>query len=130
MCVVFCFFFVKQKTAYEMCISDWSSDVCSSDLRSSAGSDTTIIDLLIAAEERGDALREAELVANAVLLLFAGHETTTNLFGNGMLALLRNPHQLARFAADPGLAAPAGPEERRGGKAGVSTGSFRWAPYS
>ena len=72
-----------------------------------AGPDTTIIDLLIAAEERGDALSEAELVANAVLLLFAGHETTTNLFGNGMLALLRNPHQLARLAADPALAEPA-----------------------
>src|SRR3546814_5780756 len=32
-CVFFCFFFVKQKTAYEMRISDWSSDVCSSDLQ-------------------------------------------------------------------------------------------------
>src|SRR3546814_11903653 len=35
--IVWCLFFCKQKTAYEMRISDWSSDVCSSDLRSSAG---------------------------------------------------------------------------------------------
>src|SRR3546814_2031062 len=34
LCLIFCLFFVKQKTAYEMRISDWSSDVCSSDLRS------------------------------------------------------------------------------------------------
>src|SRR3546814_9984624 len=34
-CIVYCIFFVKQKTAYEMRISDWSSDVCSSDLLSS-----------------------------------------------------------------------------------------------
>src|SRR3546814_6966284 len=35
--LLFCFFFFKQKTAYEMRISDWSSDVCSSDLRQDAG---------------------------------------------------------------------------------------------
>ncbi|MDH3739039.1 MAG: cytochrome P450, partial [Alphaproteobacteria bacterium] len=66
--------------------------------------DQTIIDHMIAAREGDDALSEAELVANAVLLLFAGHETTTNLFGNGLLALLRHPDQLAILAADPTLA--------------------------
>ena len=35
--VLLCFFFFKQKTAYEMCGRDWSSDVCSSDLREVAG---------------------------------------------------------------------------------------------
>src|SRR5213076_2447164 len=39
--LIFCFFFFKQKTAYEMVGSDWSSDVCSSDLRSTASSSTT-----------------------------------------------------------------------------------------
>jgi cytochrome P450 len=62
---------------------------------------------MIAARDGGDALSEAELVANCVLVLFAGHETTTNLFGNGLLALLRNPDQFALLAADPSLAAGA-----------------------
>ncbi len=69
--------------------------------------DQTIIDHMIAARDGGDALSEAELVANCVLLLFAGHETTTNLFGNGLLALLRNPDQFALLAADPSLVAGA-----------------------
>ncbi|MFC4912178.1 cytochrome P450 [Actinomadura gamaensis] len=49
----------------------------------------------------GEALTEAELLATCVLLLVAGHETTVNLIGNGALALLRNPEQLARFRARP-----------------------------
>jgi len=68
------------------------------------GGDDTILDNMIAAREGGDAFSEAELVANAVLLLFAGHETTTNLFGNGLLALLRHPDPFAELAADPRLA--------------------------
>ena len=41
------------------------------------------------------------------ILLSAGHETTTNLIGNGMLALMRNPRQLEQFASQPELAAEA-----------------------
>ena len=63
-----------------------------------------IIDDLIAARDGGDRLSEQELVATCVLLMFAGHETTTQLFGNGMLALLRHPDQLADLTANPGLA--------------------------
>jgi hypothetical protein len=59
---------------------------------------------LVAAEERGDFLSEDELIATCILLLAAGNETTTNLIGNGTLALLRNPDQLDRFRADPSLA--------------------------
>ncbi len=58
---------------------------------------------LIAAEEEGDKLDEDELLATAILLFAAGHETTMNLIGNGMLALLRNPDQLAKLQADPSL---------------------------
>jgi cytochrome P450 len=58
---------------------------------------------LIAAEEAGDRLNEDELVATAILLLGAGHETTMNLIGNGTLALLRHPDELARLKADPSL---------------------------
>ncbi len=62
---------------------------------------------LVAVEEDGDRLTEDELVATCILLLFAGHETTTNHIANGLLALLRFPVEMARLRADPGLAAPA-----------------------
>jgi cytochrome P450 len=62
-----------------------------------------LISLLIAAEEKGDVLSTEELLANLVLLLLAGHETTTNLIGNGLLALLRHPDQLQRLRDDPAL---------------------------
>jgi cytochrome P450 len=50
-----------------------------------------------------DGLDERELLGNLALLLLAGFETTTNLIGNGMMALLQRPEQLARLAAEPGL---------------------------
>lgn len=62
---------------------------------------------LIAVEESGDTLSEAEVVAVATLLFAAGFETTTNLIGNGMGALLRNPREMARLWAEPSLLATA-----------------------
>ncbi len=62
---------------------------------------------LLAGEGRADGLTEDELVATCVLLLFAGHETTTNLIGNGLVALLRHPSELAALAAEPLLAGSA-----------------------
>ena len=58
---------------------------------------------LIAAEEEGDKLDEDELLAMTILLFAAGHETTMNLIGNGMLALFRNPDQMAKLKVDPAL---------------------------
>jgi len=58
---------------------------------------------LIEAEDGGDVLNDAELVAQVVLLYLAGHETTVNLIGNGALALLRNPDQLALLRERPDL---------------------------
>lgn len=55
---------------------------------------------LIQAREEGQALSEDEIVATCVLLLFGGHETTTNLLANGLLALLRHPEQLARLRSE------------------------------
>ena len=62
-----------------------------------------VISALIAVEERGDVLNERELLVMLNLLLVAGHETTVNLIGNGMLALLRNPEQLALLRRRPEL---------------------------
>lgn len=62
-----------------------------------------LISAMLHAQQERDALTDAELLATSNLLLIAGHETTTNLIGNGMLALLRNPDQLERLRADPSL---------------------------
>jgi len=59
---------------------------------------------LVHLEEDGERLSEDELVATCILLLFAGHETTTNHIANAMLALLRFPGELAALRADPALA--------------------------
>ena len=60
-----------------------------------------LVSALIAAEEQGQILSEDEMLATAMLLLVAGNETTTNLIGNGMLSLLRNPDEMERLCADP-----------------------------
>jgi cytochrome P450 PksS len=60
-----------------------------------------VITQLIEADQDGDRLSRRELVSTIVLLLIAGHETTVNLIGNGMLALLQHPEQLAQLHRDP-----------------------------
>lgn len=62
-----------------------------------------LLGALLAVEEQGDVLTEDELLANAILLLAAGHETTTNLIGNGMYALLQHPDQLELLRREPEL---------------------------
>jgi cytochrome P450 len=59
---------------------------------------------LVQAEEQGNKLTNEELTANIILLFGAGHETTVNLIGNGLLALHRNPDQLRLLMDDPSLA--------------------------
>jgi cytochrome P450 len=58
---------------------------------------------LVQVTDEGDRLSETELAAMALLLVIAGHETTVNLIGNSVLALLRHPDQLAALRADPAL---------------------------
>ena len=62
-----------------------------------------LVSALIAAEEKGDRLTLDEMLANIVLLLGAGHETTANLIGNGMLALMRNRGEFEKLRSDPSL---------------------------
>jgi cytochrome P450 len=62
-----------------------------------------LISGLLKAQEEGDRLSDRELLANCLLLLIAGHETTTNLIGNGTYALLRHPDQMKRLRDDLSL---------------------------
>ena len=62
-----------------------------------------LISAMIHAQEESDALSDAELLATSNLILLAGHETTTNLIGNGTRALLTHPDELARLRAEPAL---------------------------
>lgn len=69
--------------------------------RTALGSD--LLSHLITARDEKDSLTEDELVATSMLLLFAGHETTTNLLSNATLMLLRTPQERERFIASPDL---------------------------
>ncbi|GJO07249.1 cytochrome P450 [Mycobacterium marinum] len=71
--------------------------------RSQPGED--LMSGLVAVEESGDQLTEDEIVSTCVLLLVAGHETTVNLIGNAILAMLRDRRQWAQLGADPDRAA-------------------------
>src|SRR3546814_8433296 len=93
------FFFFKQKTAYEMRISDWSSDVCSSDL-SESGQQPEQRDVAILASSPG-----------------AGRITIATLLAEAWDALRRRDYHVLRS------------EERRVGKECVSTCRSRWSPY-
>src|SRR3546814_8738713 len=98
-----CFFFFKQKTAYEMRISDWSSDVCSSDLLVGRGRGLALHDGIGLDHLHDDAVRQG----GADRLLF--------------VALDRHHHTL--------LEEHRRSEERRVGKECVSTCRSRWSPY-
>ncbi|WP_145331185.1 cytochrome P450 [Paenibacillus xylanexedens] len=85
-----------------------------------------LISDLITVEEEGDVLSEQELYALVFVLIIAGHETTVNLIGNGMLALIENPAQKQLLLEQPELIGPAIEEILRyNGPAEVS--NIRWA---
>jgi len=62
-----------------------------------------VVNALATAEIEGDRFTEDEIVANLIITLVGGLETTTNLIGNGLLSLLRNPDELSRLRSDPSL---------------------------
>jgi cytochrome P450 len=66
-----------------------------------------LISAFIAAEVDGDRLSDEEIVANTIVTMVGGQETTTNLIGNGLLTLLRHPAQLAELRVEPSLMASA-----------------------
>ncbi len=93
-----------------------------------------VLGLLLAAQSERpvsgeETLSDDELMGNLILLFIAGHETTTNLIGNGMLTLLRHPDQLARLRADPTLAAGAVEEVLRFEGSVAMISRFTVEPY-
>ena len=76
--------------------------------RSAGGSPRDdLLSALVEARENDDRLTDEEIVSTAILLFAAGFETTTNLLGNGLLALLAHPDQLADWRAHPDIASSA-----------------------
>jgi cytochrome P450 len=71
--------------------------------RHSTGESTGLIAAMAAAEVDGDSLTEEEAVANLILTLVGGYETTSHLIGSGLLTLLRNPNELDRLRSHPDL---------------------------
>src|SRR5579884_1236909 len=88
--------------------------------------DDRLVSQLVQVEESGDKLAESELISMIWLLLVAGHETTVNLIGNGVLALLQHPEQWRKLQADPSLV-PSAVEELLRYTSPVMVGTGRWA---
>src|SRR3546814_2961435 len=112
-CVVLFFFFVKQKTAYEMRISDWSSDVCSSDLDANSDTVRMIYDKLGRMTERR---------VNGLVTGSWHYDNPAADKGLGLLDYEDN------HAVRDGVGLRRS-EERRVGKECVSTGRSRWSPH-
>jgi cytochrome P450 len=72
-------------------------------IREAAHPTEGLINALTTAEVDGDRLSEEEIVANVIVTMVGGQETTTNLIGNGLLTLLRQPDQLERLRSEPTL---------------------------
>src|SRR3546814_6129843 len=106
-CLHYCCFFFKQKTAYEMRISDWSSDVCSSDLQGARLSFPWVQDLEVQKPEGG-----LEIGESGVRII-----SSAEALEGDAIAFRKWVRPIARS------------EERRVGKECVSTCRYRWSPY-
>jgi cytochrome P450 len=84
-----------------------------------------LISSLVQAEERGDLLSHEELLATCTVILFGGHETTTNLLANGLLAFIQRPDQWELLRQHPSLVRSAAEELLR--YDGPVKATFRWA---
>ncbi|MFE3638410.1 cytochrome P450 [Streptomyces cellostaticus] len=99
------------------------------DKRRAGPTDDLLSDLIRTTAEDGDRLSSRELGGMAYLLLIAGHETTVDLIGNGVHALLTHPDQLGALRADMGLLDGA-VEEMLRFEGPVETGTYRYAAES
>jgi cytochrome P450 len=83
----------------EEMVTYFSAAVTAEALRPTEG----LINALVTAEVDGDRLTDEEIVANVIVTMVGGQETTTNLIGNGLLTLLRQPDELQRLRAEPAI---------------------------
>src|SRR3546814_14837045 len=120
------FFFFKQKTAYEMRISDWSSDVCSSDLRPL--SDDELDDLLSELQKRQKRARAESQFGTADEAVIAAADNFAKEMAEAAVIERRNA-ALNLMRRLEGLDFVRRSEERRVGKEGLRTGRVRWWPY-
>jgi cytochrome P450 len=95
---------IEEQNSYNLAMAEYFQGLFELRRRESGDDLTTH---LVQAEENGNKLTNEELTANIILLFGAGHETTVNLIGNGLLALHRNPDQLRLLKDDPSLVANA-----------------------
>src|SRR3546814_19555693 len=98
------FYIIQQKTAYEMRISDWSSDGCSSDLenrRESGGDDLGT--LIATGQIDGRPISDFETMSYYIIVATAGHDTTSSSTAGALWALAEHPKELATVKADPSL---------------------------
>ncbi|MFF8473766.1 cytochrome P450 [Streptomyces sp. NPDC015414] len=100
------------------------------DKRCAGPTDDLLSDLIRTTAEDGDRLSPRELSGMAYLLLIAGHETTVNLIGNGVHALLTHPDQLAALRADTEGLLDGAVEEMLRYEGPVETGTYRYAAES
>src|SRR3546814_3945047 len=131
-------FFFKQKTAYEMRISDWSSDVCSSDLVNVATHDTRAVVSDTATINSGDLTVQSENKVVAVELGTSGGQAKSvavngalliNVIGSQTFAQIGRGATVDAAGKLSVLAHDTRSEERRVGKECVSTCRSRWSPY-
>src|SRR3546814_1866721 len=127
----FCFFFFKQKTAYDVRISDWSSDVCSSDLLTRALMDEEYDVWGVACSTKGSATL---VIVNGPVRSEIAINCGTNVFGPGFRANATIGRAVRLMILNLGGARPneldkgtLRSEERRVGKEGVSTCRNRWS---
>jgi len=92
-----------QIAAAEAAMLDWDAYIRELIAARRRNPGEALLDAMLAVEEDDARLTEDEVAANATFLFLAGHETTTNLIGNGLYALLRHPEQLAKLRAEPAL---------------------------
>src|SRR3546814_17926609 len=124
-----CFFFFKQKTAYEMRISDWSSDVCSSDLAANGTFGLlvdSVSDILSIPHRELQPVPETDMAADYRFLraLVARDERMVSIIDLDRLVNADAATAMAAITAGQGRS-----EERRGGTECVSTSRSRWAQY-
>jgi hypothetical protein len=93
----------EQVAAAEAAMTEWDAYLRALMAERRRRPGDALLDALLAVEEDGARLTDDEIAGNASFLFAAGHETTTNLIGTGLLALLRHPDQLALLRAEPGL---------------------------